>query len=148
MGLLIILTFSDPLYDLFLFQSLYYFPCLINDHLNRPSWPSGLECQFQIQVEVHSKNQVRIPFGDDYMVIITPTLQSGCWCDISHYNCPLDCDMTLPKWVSEKQVMMENKMVQIMTSFLPSTSRSLDCLLPEPGLIIQSLYQLPHTISH
>ena len=30
-------------------------------------------------------------------------------------------------------------MGRLMTSFLPSTGRSLDCLLPEPGLMPQSL---------
>ena len=40
----------------------------------QPLWLSGLERQFQIQVEAHSKTQVRIQLGDDYKVIIMPTL--------------------------------------------------------------------------
>ena len=53
----------------------------------------------QIQVDAHSKTLVRIPLGDIYMVkILTKKELWTC------YNHSLDCDMTLPKWVSEKYV--------------------------------------------
>ena len=63
----------------------------------QPWWLGSLGHYSHIQLTSTFWQSVdRIPLEDSYMVIFTPTLWSGSWCNMS-----MDCDMNLPRWVSE-----------------------------------------------